>query len=109
MMLSDTVTPDRMQSYIDGIATGRVALFDNQARLQPGQEPIKQIVIYDRLLDGPRSIRVYDKGNGQYFMVSDMNPESYFVFDEQQAYRKLFRPPSYFIPLEKLKDNPELL
>lgn len=109
MLSSDTIIAERMDTYLDALADGRVALFDNEAMIQPGQEPIKQVVIYDALLDGPRSIRVYQKPNGQLFMISDLNPESVFQFDMERAYRKMFRPPSYFVPIEKLKDNPELL
>jgi len=103
MMQDVPVIADRMQSYIDGITSGKVALFENNAKLD-GLEPIKRLVIYDSMRDGPRSVNVYRWRGEEMVMVSEENPESVFVFDTERAYRKLFRPPSYFIPLDKLKD-----
>ncbi len=57
MMREDTVIAERMQRYIDGIATGCLAQFENDAKFD-GLKPMKQIVICDALLEGPRSIRV---------------------------------------------------
>lgn len=107
MMNQDTVIPERMDSYLRALSTAKVAFFNNEADIT-GLQPIKQVVIHDSRLDGPRAMNIYQLTNGKMVLNSEMNPESVFQFTMDQDYRRMFRPPSYFIPIEKLKDNPEL-
>lgn len=107
VMQDDTVIIDRMNSYMNTIANGRLAHYNNAAIID-GLDPIKQIIIFDSALDGPRSLNVYQLPSGAFVLNSEMNPGCIFDFTMDRDYRKLFRPPSFFIPLEKLKDNPEL-
>jgi hypothetical protein len=106
-MMGDTVIEERMESYLRAISTGLIANFNNDADVS-GLEPIKSLVIYDSALDGPRSINIFELPSGQYALQSQMNPESVFAFDMAVDYRRMFRPPSYFVAVEKLMDNPGL-